>query len=128
MQVYLAGGMHQNWRERIIDEVPEHSFIDPSDCPYKTEFGGLTWKLDRLYSSHLCLVYMDKANPSGYDLNFEAGFAEGHAITIWFVCDLEPEDPRYNYFGIIRAVATRHFKSIDEVIGALHDATTATIY
>lgn len=130
MMVYLAGGMHNDWREQVKRDAPGHTYVDPmkSGLINPTEQEYTTWDLDRLYDSHLILVYMDPGNPSGFGLNFEAGFAEGQGIRIWFVNELKETDHRWKYFGMLRAVASRNFDNLSEAIRELENATLSKVY
>jgi nucleoside 2-deoxyribosyltransferase len=115
--VYLAGGMKTGWQDRVIAACPAIVFRDPRSHGLADEKAYTEWDLRAIRDSHLVLAYMDTDNPSGFGLSLEVGYAHALGREVWFVC--EDENPRQRYFGMVRAVASRRFTSLDAAIAAL---------
>ncbi|WP_343638994.1 nucleoside 2-deoxyribosyltransferase domain-containing protein [Roseateles sp.] len=117
--VYLAGGMKSHWQDRVIAAFPDVDFIDPRSHGLLDEKAYTEWDLNGVARSDLVLAYMDSANPSGFGLNLEVGFAKASGVPIWYVC--EDTTQRQRYFGMVRACANRCFDSLDHAIEALEE-------
>jgi hypothetical protein len=119
MKVYLAGGMHSDWRSPIIKAMEKlnvqcydpckHGLVNPDAYSY--------WDRKAIMESDVIVAYMDSDNPSGYGLCFEVGLALGQCKTVIFIDAFA--DERYNYFDIVRASSTIVVDSIDDAIEVL---------
>ncbi len=118
MNIYLAGGMKSQWQDRVISALPQYSFVDPRGHGLSEEKAYTEWDLRGIRDSQIVLAYMDSANPSGFGLSLEVGYAKALGRTIFYVC--EDDTPRQKYFGMVRACATRVFTSLDDAIEALN--------
>jgi nucleoside 2-deoxyribosyltransferase len=100
MKVYLSGGMHTGWQERVKC-VAGVEFIDP--CGHKLLNARKYAPADLIgvNSADMVFAYMEADNPSGFGLSLEVGYAVGRGIPVVFVD--EKNDPR---MAIVREVAT----------------------
>jgi hypothetical protein len=121
VMIYLAGGMKSNWQDKVIAACPPPAFYfrDPRTHGLTDEKDYTKWDLAGIMDSQLVLAYMDSANPSGFGLSLEVGFARAMHRTIFYVC--EDTTDRQKYFGMVRACATRVFDSLDTAIVAIHE-------
>lgn len=117
MKVYLAGGMHSNWRKRVTEQFGKcMEFLDPTTHGLIDEVAYTRWDLNAIYECDVVFAYMDSANPSGFGLCVEVGYASGIGRPVVYVCEDETE--RQRYFGMVRACAIRA-KSFDDGLNKL---------
>lgn len=114
--VYLAGGMHTDWRSRVIAAFPDIIFFDPSSHGLTDEADYTTWDLAHVRYAETVFVYMDAANPSGYGLSLEAGYAFALNKRIIFV---DESGTHSRSFGMLRQIADVVYSSMDEAINSL---------
>lgn len=105
MTVYLCGGMHNRWQDEAIKLLDGHSVIDPRTSGLTDERAYTEWDLAGIRRCDVVLAFMDNANPSGFGLNLEIGYA--HALGKPILLLIEPLGFRDKYFGMARACATR---------------------
>ena len=118
-KVYLAGGMHSDWREKIRT-LQNVEFIDPKEKEMKRKFELQeygTWDLNYIKQCDICFVYMEKTNPSGFGLAVEAGYAKGKDKTVILV--LEPGHEKDRYLQFLRKVADATYDNLEEAIDFL---------
>jgi len=96
-KVYLAGGHHSDWRD-TVKKIKTVEFFDPKLKPNKrwSEYG--TWDEHYIKQCDICFAYMDKANPSGYGMAAEIGYAKASGKTVIFVLEAGHEKDRYLQF------------------------------
>jgi len=121
--VYLAGGMHSDWRARVIEACPAYAFRDPSSHGLTDEEAYTEWDLRAIRDSQIVLAYIDSANPSGYGMSVEVGYARGLGRDIYYVCEDDTE--RQKYFGMVRSCANVTFTSLQDAINALNGMVPA---
>ena len=116
--IYLAGGLHSDWRTQVILGCsPGLKFFDPMALIGLSEEEYTAMDIHALTMSDLVFVYMDAANPSGYGLSIELGYAAALGKPIWFVD--ESDYARRRSFGMHRVLATRRFQTLELAIEAL---------
>ena len=113
--VYLAGGMHSTWRDQV--QLPEGSSLDPMSwsCDDPKEYTRLD--LEAIDRSDVVIAYMDSANPSGFGMSVEVGYAYAKGKRVLFVDHIK-NDWRSRYFGMHRSMS-EVFNSIEEAVAAL---------
>lgn len=121
MKVYLAGGMHNNWQDRVIAARPQLTFFDPRSSGMNAEHEYTEWDLNAIRESDVVFAYMDTANPSGFGLCLEVGYARALDKTVLYVC--EDTAPRQKYFGMVRACSNVTFTALEDGIAALDGLT-----
>jgi nucleoside 2-deoxyribosyltransferase len=120
-RIYLAGGMHNNWRGIIYNGLGDrnsyYSFLDPMEHNLREPDQYTFWDLRAIEKCDILLGYMDKTNPSGYGLNLEIGYAKALGKTILLVVptDFWRDDPRAKYFRMAETCA-------DILVTTLYDA------
>jgi nucleoside 2-deoxyribosyltransferase len=117
--VYLAGGMHSDWREQVKMGV-QHTvnFFDPCTHGFKSEDAYTFWDIQAIRKSDIVFAYMEPDNPSGVGLAFEIGYAVALGRSVIFV-DQSSEETR-KYWGMCRAASTVTTTSITEGIHLLN--------
>ena len=108
-RVYLAGGMHNNWRKIITSNLKNtyYNFIDPMDNKMKNADQYTYWDLKSIEQCDIVVGFMEISNPSGYGLNLELGYAKALGKTIILIVpeDFTRNDSRSRYFGMARVCA-----------------------
>lgn len=129
MNIYLAGGMHSDWRERFAKAVEDclegdghydgftsrlkgFYFLDPCAHKLSAESEYTAWDLLAVRKADVLVAYMEPSNPSGYGMMLEMGYAHALGKTVVFVSDRE--DSRGRYFGIAREAADVVVYSLNE--------------
>jgi len=117
-QIYLAGGMHGNWREEVRSAV-DAAFFDPADHWLNTleEFG--TWDLHYVKQADLVLTYIERTNPSCIGAAIETGYAAGKDTTVILVLEPDHEHFKDRYLDFFRKVADVTFQELDAGIDYL---------
>ena len=120
-RVYLAGGMHSDWR-KIITKTLEGSasyfqFIDPMTNKMRAPDQYTFWDLRSIDQCDILIGFMDQSNPSGFGLNLEIGYAKALGKTIILIVpeDFTRDDKRSKYFEMARICA-------DVIVPTLSDA------
>ena len=111
MKVYLAGGMHSNWREPIKQAM---ACYDPHDHGCVDEQEYTAWDLAGIRRADVLFAYLDADNPSGYGMATEIGYARALGKLVIFVC--EPAHPQHQYFGMCRAMADVTYTTLEDGI------------
>ncbi len=93
MKVYLAGGFKSGWQTRVRQEVPEHTYVDPSLTGLTNPAAYTAWDLDAIESCDAVFAYLEESNPGGMNLAFELGYAVALNKVIVLV---DEKDDRYS--------------------------------
>lgn len=118
-KVYLAGGMHSDWRDKI-KVLQNVDFIDPKEKEIKQKFElqeYRTWDSHYIKQCDICFVYVEKTNPSCFGLAVEAGYAKGKDKTVILV--LEPGHEKDKYLQFLRNVSDITYDNIEDGIDFL---------
>lgn len=116
MIVYLAGGMHSGWQDKVIGAV-SHECIDPRSHGLEVSDAYTAWDLSAIRVCDIVFAYMEKENPSGAGLAFEAGYAKALGKIVIFVEDVDLKIARH--FGMVRAAADVVCIDLDDGIEVL---------
>jgi len=114
MKVYTAGGMRNNWRDKLLG-ITGIELINPTDrVDFQLENEYTAWDIVAIKQCDILFAYLEESNPSGVGLALEVGYARGIGKTIIFV------DEKYDrYFGMCRSVSDIVFSKIDYAINYL---------
>lgn len=97
MKVYLAGGMHGDWRAPYLEEVLIGH--DPKEHGLRDSQSYTLWDLTAIEECDILLGYMEADNPGGQGLMLEVGYAKALGKKIILVLDEEfMMQDRYRYF------------------------------
>lgn len=117
MKIYLAGGMQDGWQDAVA--VAQLAIGKPIELlDPRTINAGIDDP--RIYTEHdlaairgadAVLAYMDSANPSGFGMSVEVGYAYGIGKPVAFV-DCIGGDWRSRYFGMHRTMANATFADV----------------
>lgn len=105
MIIYLAGGMKDGWQDRAAALLPDHELLDPRSWSTPDPTVYTARDLEAVRQADAVLVHMSSANPSGYGLSVELGYAYALGKHIVF-CDEISGDWRSSYFEMHRQMAT----------------------
>ena len=114
--IYLAGGQKSTWQDAFIASEAKVEWVDPRSHGLTNEKDYTAWDLAGIRRSQHLIAYLDTANPSGFGLSLEVGYAHALGIPVWYVC--EDNTGRQKYFGMVRAVSERVFDSLASAIVA----------
>lgn len=118
--VYLAGGFCSDWQDRVKLAVPEFEYIDPRQHNLSDPAEYTLWDLEGVAQSHIVFAYLENANPGGYALALELGYAKALNKVVIFIdewASLEHEQAKY--IDMLRAASTKVFSSLEEGINFL---------
>lgn len=118
MIIYLAGGMKDGWQDRIAPLLAGHELLDPRSWSDPDPAVYTERDLDAIRRADGIFVHMSSANPSGFGLSVELGFAYALGKKIVF-CDEISGDWRSRYFGMHRQMATAVHKTVEDAVRAL---------
>jgi len=98
-KIYLAGGMHGDWREEVRSAV-DATFYDPCDHWLDTleEYGA--WDLHHVAKADICFTYISRGNPSCIGAAVETGYAAAAGSLVISVIEpghLHHEDEKVNF-------------------------------
>jgi nucleoside 2-deoxyribosyltransferase len=119
LTVYLAGGMHTEWRKRVKEEVAFALYLDPTSHGLRDEAAYTQWDIVAIEQSDVVFAYLEKENPSGLGLMFELGYAAAKPGKITIFVNEWEEKPEDIYVGMARAAASLYFTSLDKAISYL---------
>jgi len=115
LQVYLAGGFHSGWQDRVMSSCPTMAFLDPRthNLAHSSEYA--TWDLEAIRQADLIFAYLEASNPGGYDLALEIGFAKALGKTVILVDEKSEKDEiTAKYFTLAREISDVTFRSLGE--------------
>ena len=120
MRIYLAGSF-SNWREQIKQEVPQHTYLDPSEHHHlsrRTSTPISTWS--RYACQTWCWHASTRRTPATTALPWRSGTRLALGIPVILIDELTPnKDPRAKYFGMARSVAQATVSTTTEAIDLL---------
>ncbi len=114
-KIYLAGGFTDDWQERVVAALPGCQLLDPRSWQDPSPAIYTERDLAAIREADIVFVYMNSANPSGYGLSIEIGYAYGIGKPIVF-CDHITKDWRSKYFGMARTMASAVFCEFEDCI------------
>jgi len=74
--VYLAGGFHSGWQDKVKAQFSNLIFFDPREHKLEAPEQYTAWDLDAIRRSNWVFAYLEKSNPGGYALALELGFGK----------------------------------------------------
>jgi len=123
--IYLAGGQKSQWQDAFINSKAAVEWIDPRTHGLTDEVAYTAWDLAGIRRSRHLIAYLDEANPSGYGMSLEVGYACALGIPVWYVC--EDKTARQRFFGMVRSVSNRVFDSLSDAVSAAETEWPAAI-
>lgn len=109
-KIYLAGSYNSNFRDKIINALPDHDFADPRK---HRQFSIATIVVDDMAEAEECPILIanfPKGKPRGVMTYAEIGASrmDGHYIMV------ADENEQKDLF--LQEIADEHFSSIDKII------------
>lgn len=118
--VYLAGGFHTNWQDKVMEAVSGFKYLDPRSHNLQDRDAYTLWDLTAIRACDCMFAYLEESNPGGYALALEIGFAKALGKQILFVDEKSPQDEKNRrYLGMVRSTAHVVFDSFEEGIDYL---------
>lgn len=114
MKIYLAGGLHSDWQNAFIERYPTVEFIDPRDHGLALAREYTVANKLGIRQSDLVVCYFERGNPSGLNLAYEVGYADGLGIP--FILIDEKED---KYAAMLRASVPFYYSTVREAFDFL---------
>jgi nucleoside 2-deoxyribosyltransferase len=114
--VYLAGGMHDDWRLKVIDKARGFKYLDPSlgNSPLPEEY--TTRDLLHVRASDIIFANLERDNPSGIGLALEVGYGKALGKVVILV----NQQPKNRYMAIIEHTADVTYGKLDDGIDFLN--------
>ena len=116
MKVYLAGGMHNDWRTKVKKYCPKLEYLDPTEHQLHNAKEYTVWDLLAIRNSDVIFAHQDSTNPSGYGLNVELGYAFALGKFIIFVNEMDEDDDRHGWFGMAESVSNVVFYEMESAL------------
>lgn len=119
-KIYLAGGMKQQWRHRIM-AFSNAVFFNPASHGLENPKCYTVWDLHHIKNCDVFFGYMEKDNPSGIGLALEVGYAKALGKTIILVDEtITTKNEHFSkYYPIVRESADVVFKNLADGIDFL---------
>lgn len=126
LYVYLSGGLHGYWQDRVMGAVPDAIYYNPKmlmglwdDDMRSVVATELRW----IQSCSIVFAYMERDNPSGVGLATELGYAKALGKYTILVCEkLDRYDNIDRYWMFPALVADYHTRSLKDGIKHLKEA------
>ena len=111
MKIYLAGGTHSGWQDRVKYSAPQHEYFDPridadQRYPFKftqQDYNGVQW-------CDIVFAYFEKDNPSGLGLAKECAWGMAYGKIIIFI------DEHDRLADIVCAMSRRIYSKLEPAI------------
>ena len=111
MKIYLAGGLHSGWQDRVKREASQHEYFDPKvDADQRYPFKFTQQDLDGVQWCDIVFAYFERTNPSGLGLSKEIGWGAAFGKTVIFV------DEHDRIAEFLAACSRRVYSSFDAAI------------
>ena len=117
--VYLAGGFHSGWLDRVIQSLEGFKWLDPRKHGLQAPAAYTEWDLQAVRACDILLAYAESTNPGLYSLALEIGFARaiGKKVILVVPPDIAPSTKKY--LAMCEAAADVTVATLDEAIGLL---------
>ncbi|NOQ23736.1 MAG: hypothetical protein GQ564_00095 [Bacteroidales bacterium] len=86
MKIFLSGGTHGDWQDRVKEVFAQEYFFDPREAGKMKTMREIA-ELERswLDKSDIVFFYFEKSNPSGLGSAFEIGYCISKGIPVIMV-------------------------------------------
>jgi nucleoside 2-deoxyribosyltransferase len=126
IKVYLAGGFHGEWRQKIHDKIGYMDFLDPlepeldsKDKRKQLSFEEYTaWDLWAIRTADVVFVYSEATNP-GQGYIVEAGYAKGLGKTVILVREENNKHMPDKYLKFLDCIADYKTDNLEKGIEVL---------
>ncbi len=117
MKVYLAGGFHSGWQDKVKNAV-QAVYCDPRlKEPGITRLEEIaTWDFHCIKQSDVVFACMERTNPSGFGLAVEIGYAKGLGKTVVLVLEPNHETHKDKYLQFLKKAADVTYESLEDAI------------
>jgi hypothetical protein len=127
MKVYLAGGMHGDWRTCVKATVRGPTYLDPREHGYDDPALYSVWDARAVDACDVVFGYLEASNPGGYGLAAEIGRACVQGKLVILVDEQTAQQlPGCRYLALIREWSDIVVDTLEE--GIHHLQRMARIY
>jgi hypothetical protein len=117
ISVYLAGGFRSGWQDTVRARVPSVRYVDPRLHGLLRSDEYTTWDLEAIRRSDCVFAYLEGANPGGYALALEVGFAKALGKCVILVDEKScRSDSLARRLGMVRECSDVVFNTLTEGI------------
>jgi hypothetical protein len=120
-RVYLAGGFHSGWQDRVIQSVEGFKWLDPRKHGMQAAAAYTDWDLQAIRACDILLAHAESTNPGLYSLALEIGFARAINKKIILVVPADIAPSTKKYLSMCEAVANVTVFTLEEAIGLLRE-------
>lgn len=125
--IYLAGGFHSNWQDKVMYNVtsvdghyhfinPKEMSLDPDGNSVNMAFDQFTfWDMEGIRNSDIVFVYSERDNP-GVGYIAELGYAKGLGKTVLLVLEEGNDYIKDRYLSFMKCMSDVVFDSLDDAI------------
>lgn len=126
-RVYLSGGFHSNWQDRVMDVAPTFTYFDPRKTGLTNPIEYTPHDIIAIENSDSMFAYLEKDNPCTYNICLEIGYAVGQNKDVLVVDEKRGVDglpERYHefleYLGLIYMTS---FEEAISYMSQLHESS-----
>lgn len=111
--VYLAGGFHSGWQEKVINSmIHSVQWANPREHGLEKPEEYSAWDFFAIRQCDIMFAYLEEDNPGGYSLALEIGYAHGLGKLIILVNEKASE----KYLSMLEVTADCVFRDLAEGI------------
>lgn len=117
MKIYLAGGFHSGWQDKVKSGVSATYFDPRLKEPQTKNLNEITaWDFYKIKQSDIVFACMERTNPSGFGLAVEIGYARGLNKTVILVLEKNHEIHKDKYLEFLTKAADVVYENLEEAI------------
>ena len=116
--MYLAGGMHSGWQDKVKAELDvDYKFFDPREHGLKNVNEYVLWDKLAIVKSDIMIIHMEADNPGSWNCIFEAGIAVALNIPVIMIDGKSAADPNFaKYSGMIKHECVAVYDNMEDAI------------
>jgi hypothetical protein len=121
-KVYLAGGLHSGWQDRVSEVIPRFAVLNPRNHGLTDGAQYTLWDLEAIRRSDLVFAYLEATNPAGYSLALEVGYAKALAKPVVLVDEKSrSSEDTTRHMAMVHALADVTFQTLDDGLNYLRE-------
>jgi hypothetical protein len=118
--VYLAGGFVSGWQDLAMAACPRANYFDPRSHGLADPSAYTKWDLHAIRESDVVFAVLEAANPGGYALALELGYAKSRGKYVILVDEKSSFDPYLrSYLAMLHSVSDETYASLETGVIAL---------
>lgn len=113
-KVYLAGGMVNDWRSKVKEACPNHTYYDPcKDTDQRFQYTITQGDLQGVQDCDIVFAYRERDNPQFIGASIEIGYATALGKRVYLV------DEHKKLHGLLCSCTYYIFTDFDEALSFL---------